>query len=88
MESVRVQAQRVSIAGSWLRASELKRRFFVHTQQDVIAFPGLMVQNMSLPIKNHVSYNCATGVAHGSCSILHLPHLTVLRPIIHLQNRS
>ena len=64
----KIQAQGVSIAGSWLRASELKRRFFVHTQQGVIPCPGLMVQlclNTSLPINNHVSYNCAA-VVRGS----------------------
>ena len=54
MSRCKIQAQRLSIAGSRMRASELKQRFFVHTQQDVILCPGLMVQlrlNTSLPIK-------------------------------------
>ena len=95
MSRCKIQAQRLSIAGSRLRASELKQRFFVHTQQDVILCPGLMVQpwvqpclNPRLPINNHVTYNCAAGVAHGSCSMLPLPPSPVLRRIIHLQNRS
>ena len=72
MSRCKIQAQRLSIAGSRMRASELKQRFFVHTQQDVILCPGLMVQpflNTSLPIKNHVTYNCAAGGARGSRSI-------------------
>ena len=76
MSRCKIQAQRLSIAGSWLRASELKQRFFVHTQQDVIPCPGLMVQpclNQRLPINNHVTYNCAAGVVRGSRSILPLP---------------
>ena len=91
MSRCKIQAQRLSIAGSWLRASELKQRFFVHTQQDVIPCPGLMVQpclNTSLPINNHVTYNCAVRVARGSLSILPLPPLTALRRIIHLRNLS
>ena len=91
MSRCKIQAQHLGITGSWLRASELKQRFFVHTQQDVILCPGLMVQpclNPRLPINNHVTYNCAAGVACGSRSILPLPPLTVLRRIIHLQNRS
>ena len=82
MSRCKIQAQRLSIASSRLRASELKQRFFVLTQQDVILCPGLMVQlflNTSLPINNHVTYNCAAGVARGSRSILPLPPLTVLR---------
>ena len=91
MSRCKIQAQRLSIAGSRMRASELKQRFFVHTQQDVILFPGLMVQpclNLSLPINNHVTYSCAAGVAHGSRSILPLPPSPVLRRIIDLQNLS
>ena len=91
MSRCKIQTQRLSIAGSWLRASELKQRFFVHTQQDVILCPGLKVQpclNPCLPINNHVTYNCAAGVAHGSRSILPLSPSPVLRPIIHLQNLS
>ena len=87
----KIQAQHLSIAGSRMRASELKQRFFVHTQQDVIICPGLMVQprlNPRLPINNHVTYNCAAGVARGSRSMLPLPPSPVLRWIIHLQNRS
>ena len=64
----------------------------MHTQQDVIFCPELMVQpclNPRLPINNnHMTSICAAGVARGSRSILPLPPLTVLRPIIHLQNRS
>ena len=62
-----------------------------NTQHDVILCPGLMVQpclNTSLPINNHVTYNCAARVARGSRSILPLPPSPVLRWIIHLQNRS
>ena len=73
-----IQAQRLSIAGLWLRASELKQRFFVRTQQDVIPCPGLMVQpclNPSLPINNHVTYNCAARVARGYRSTLYPPFL-------------
>ena len=91
MSRCKIQTQRLSIAGSWLRASELKQRVFVHTQQDVILCPGLKVQpcfNPSLPINNHVTYNCAARVSRDSRSILPFPPLTVLRPIIHLQNRS
>ena len=91
MSRCKIQAQRLSIASSRLRASELKQRFFVLTQQDVILCPGLMVQlflNTSLPINNHVTYNWAAGVARGSRSILSLPPSPVLRWIIHLQNRS
>ena len=87
----KIQAQHLSIVGSRMRASELKQRFFVHTQQDVIICPGLMVQprlNPRLPINNHVTYNCAAGVARGSRSILPLSPSPVLRWIIHLQNRS
>ena len=91
MSRCKIQAQRLSIAGSRMRASELKQRFFVHTQQDVILCPGLMVQprlNTSLPIKNHVTHNCAAGGARGSRSILPSPSSPVLRRIIHVQNRS
>ena len=91
MSRCKIQAQRLSIAGSRLRASELKQRFFVHTQQDVILCPGLMVQpclNTSPPINNHATYNCAAGVARGSRSILPLPPSPVLRRIIDLQNLS
>ena len=97
MSRCKIQAQRLSIAGSRLRASELKQRFFVHTQQDVILCPRLMVQSClhtSLPINNHVTYNCAAqqllaaGVALGSSSILPLPSSPLLRRIIHLQNLS
>ena len=91
MSRCKIQAQRLSIAGSRLRASELKQRFFVHTQQDIILCPGLMVQpclNLRLPINNHVPHNCAAGVARGSRSILPLPPSPVLRRIIHLQNLS
>ena len=91
MSRCKIQAQRLSIAGSRLRASELKQRFFVHTQQDVILCPGLMVQpclHTSLPINNHVTYKCAAGVARGSRSILPLLPPPVLRRTIHLQNRS
>ena len=91
MSRCKIQAQRLSIAGSRMRASELKQRFFVHTQQDVILCPGLMVQpclNTSLPINNHVTYSCAAGVAHGSRSILPSPPSPVLRRIIDLQNLS
>ena len=48
----------------------------------------------SLPINNHVTYNCASqqllaaGVALGSSSILPLPSSPLLRRIIHLQNLS
>ena len=90
-DKLKIQAQRLSIADSRLRASELKQRFFVLTQQDVILCPGLMVQlflNTSLSINNHVSYNCAAGIARGSRSILSLPPSPVLRWIIHLQNQS
>ena len=61
--------------------------FFVQTQQDVIPCPGRMVHlclNTSLTINNHMSYNCAAGVARGSRSILPLPPSPVLRRIIHL----
>ena len=88
-DKLKIQAQRLSIADSRLRASELKQRFFVLTQQDVILCPGLMVQlflNKSLSINNHVSYNCAAGIARGSRSILSLPPSPVLRWIIHLHN--
>ena len=91
MSRCKIQAQRLSIAGSRMRASELKQRFFVHTQQDVILCPRLMVQprlNTSLPIKNHVTHNCAAGGARGSRSILPLPPSPLLRRIIHLQNLS
>ena len=91
MSRCKIQAQRLSIAGSRLRASELKQRFFVHTQQDVIPCPGLMVQpclNPRLPINNHVTYNCAVGVPRGSRSIHPLLPSPVLRQIIHLQNLS
>ena len=91
MSRCKIQAQHLSIADSWLRASELKQRFFVHTQQDVIPCPGLMVQpclNTSLAINNHVTYNCLTRVARGSRSIIPLPPSPVLRQIIHLQNLS
>ena len=91
MSRCKIQAQRLSIAGSRMRASELKQRFFVHTQQDVILCPGLMVQprlNTSLPIKNHVTHNCAAGGARGSRSILPFPPSPLLRRIIHLQNLS
>ena len=54
MSKCKIQAQRLSIAGSWLRTSELKRRFFVHTKQHVIPCPGLMVQQCLNPINNHV----------------------------------
>ena len=47
-----------------------------------------LLLNTSLPINNHVTYNCAAGVARGSRSILSLPLPPVLRWIIHLQNRS
>ena len=75
MSRCKIQAQRLSIAGSWLRASELKQTFFVHSQQDVIPCPGLMIQpclNQRLPINNHVTYNCAVGEVRGSRSILPL----------------
>ena len=91
MSRCKIQAQRLSIAVSRMRASELKQRLYVHTRQDVILCPGLMVQpclHTSLPINNHLTYNCAAGVARGSRSILPLPPLSVLRRIIHLQNRS
>ena len=87
MTRCKIQVRHLSIAGSRMRASELKQRFFVLTQQDF----RLMVQlflNTSLPINNHVTYNCAAGVARGSRSILSLPPPPVLRWIIHLQNRS
>ena len=91
MSRCKIQAQRLSIAGSRLRASELKQRFFVHTQQDVILCPGFMVQpclNPRLPINNYVPYNCAARVARGSRSILPLPSSPLLRRIIRLQNLS
>ena len=91
MSRCKIQAQRLSIAGSRLRASELRQRFFVHTQQDVILCPGLMVQpclHTSLPINNHVTYNCAAGVARDSRSVLPFPSSPLLRRIIHLQNLS
>ena len=79
MSRCKIQAQRLSIAGSRLRASELKQRFFVHTQQDAILCPGLMVQpclHTSLPINNHVTYNCAAGVARGSLFYPPFAHFT------------
>ena len=91
MSRCKIQAKRLSIATSRLRASELKQRFFLLTQQDVILCPGLMVQlflNTSLPINNHVTYNCAAGGARGSRSIHPLSPSPVLRRTIHLQNRS
>ena len=91
MSRCKIQAQRLSIAGSRMRASELKQRFFVHTQQDVIPCPGFMVQpclNSRLPINNYVPYNCAAWVARGSRSILPLPPSPLLRRIIRLQNLS
>ena len=91
MSRCKIQAQRLSIAVSRMRASELKQRLYVHTRQDVILCPGLMVQpclHTSLPINNHLTYNCAAGVARGSRSILPLSPSPVLRWIIHLQNRS
>ena len=87
----KIQAQRLSIAGLWLRASELMQRVFVQTQQDVILCPGLMVQpclNPRLPINNHVPHNCAARVARGSRSILPFPPSPVLRWIIPPQNLS
>ena len=91
MSRCKIQAQGLSIAGSRMRASELKQRFFVHTQQDVILCPGFMVQpclNPRLPINNYVPYNCAAWVARGSRSILPLPPSPLLRRIIRLQNLS
>ena len=47
----------------------MKQRVFVHTQQDVILCPGLMVQpclNLSLPINNHVPCNCAVSSLRAS----------------------
>ena len=91
MSRRKIQAQRLSIAGSRLTASELKPRFFVDIQQDVILCPGLIVKQCldpRLAINNHVTYNCAAGVARGSRSILPLPPSPVLRWIIHLQNLS
>ena len=82
MSWCKIKAQRLSIVGSRMRASELKQRFFVHTQQDVILCPGLMVQpclNTSLPINNHVTYNCTAGVARGSRCILPLPLVTSIK---------
>ena len=73
MGRCKIQAQRLNIAGSWLRASGLKRRFFVHTKEHVIPCPGLMVQQCLNPINNHMTYNCAVRVARGSRSILPLP---------------
>ena len=90
MSWCKIKAQRLSIVGSRMRASELKQRFFVHTQQDVIPCPGLMVQpclHTSLPINNHVA-NCAVRVAPGSRFILPLPPSPESRRIIHLQNLS
>ena len=78
MNRCKIQAQRLSIAASWLKASELKQRFFVLTQQDVLLCPGLMVQpclDRSPPINNHVTYNCAAREARGSRSTLHPPFL-------------
>ena len=49
---------------------------------------GPIVFEPESSINNHVTYNCAARVSHDSRSILPLPPLTVLRPIIHLQNRS
>ena len=49
MSRCKIQAQSLSIAGSRLRASELKQRFFVLTQQDAILCPGLMVQSSLVP---------------------------------------
>ena len=68
-----------------------KAKVFVLTLQNVIPCPGLMVQpclNPSLPLNNHVTYNCAAGVARGSRPILPLPPSPVLRRIIHLQHLS
>ena len=52
------------------------KSFFVLTQQDVIPCPGLIVQpflDPSVPINNHVTYNCAVREARGSRSTLYPP---------------
>ena len=91
MGRYKIKTQPLSITGSWLRASELKKKFFVYTQQDVIPCPGLMVQpclNPSLTINNHVPHNCAVRVARDSRSVLPFPSSPLLRRIIHLQKLS
>ena len=63
----------------------------MHTQQDAIPCPGLMVQsrlNPSYSINNQVTYNCAARVVRGSRYILSLPPSPALRWIIDLQNLS
>ena len=50
----------------------------MHTQQDVIPCPGLMVQpclDPSLPINDHATYNCTARQACGSRSTLYPPFL-------------
>ena len=90
MSRCKIQAQRLSIAGSRLKASELKQGFYAHPEgcHSLSRIDVPTVLNPRLPINNHVTYNCAAGVARGSCSILPLPLLTVLRRIIHFKKRS